>query len=427
MARVGSGSGTVELNNVDLTISDSAADLLPRSTNPVSGTYRPASYSGSAEVYPAPGPGGAYEHPAVDGTATLSSVFGGDEPNGTWNLFVRDFAADFDGSIAGGWSLSITTTALLQDGGFEAATGNPLDSPAWTEADNQVGSPICNNTNCLTGGGASPPRTGNNWVWFGGEPVADHISSISQAFAMPAGNAALTYWLRNGTVSAPFDAVLLVKVDGATVKAHTEETTAEAAYSQQIVDLSAYADGASHTLSFEFDSNTGAATSSMVVDDVSIDLVTATPSVDATEPTSPNQSPFPQVKGTAEEGSTVTLFTNDTCSSPSIGSGLRNDFETIGIQAEVFVNDTTTIYARASKAGQLDSACSSTFVSYTQDSTAPDPVTLSSVTPASPSPSTTPTVKGTAEAGTTVKLYTTAAARGHLPRPVRRRRSPHAG
>ena len=141
MARVGSSSGTVELNNVDLTISDSAADLLPHSTNPVSGTYRPASYSGSAEVFPAPGPGGAYEHPAVDGTATLSSVFGGDEPNGTWNLFVRDFAADFDGSIAGGWSLSLTTTQLLQDGGFEAATGTPLDSPAWTEADNQVGSP----------------------------------------------------------------------------------------------------------------------------------------------------------------------------------------------------------------------------------------------------------------------------------------------
>ena len=75
-------------------------------------------------------------------------------------------------------------------------------------------------------------------------------------------------------------------------------------------------------------------------------------------------------------------------------------------------NATTTIRARATKSGQTASACSSTSVAYTNDSTAPGLVTLTSVTPASPNSSTTPAVKGTAEAGSTVKLYTTAGCTG---------------
>ena len=47
-------------------------------------------------------------------------------------------------------------------------------------------------------------------------------------------------------------------------------------------------------------------------------------------------------------------------------------------------NATTTIYARATKSGQAASACSSTSVSYVNDSTAPGLPTLTGVTPASP-------------------------------------------
>ena len=75
-------------------------------------------------------------------------------------------------------------------------------------------------------------------------------------------------------------------------------------------------------------------------------------------------------------------------------------------------NATTTICAKATKSGQTASACSSTSVAYTNDSTAPGLVTLTSVTPASPNPSTTPVVRGTAEAGSTVRLYSTAGCTG---------------
>ena len=341
--------------------------------------------------------------------------------------------------------------------------------------------------------------------------------------SIPAGTAALTYWYRNGTVSAPFDAVLLVKVDGATVKTHTEGTTAEAAYSQQIVDLSAYADGASHTLSFEFDSNTGATTSSMVVDDVSIDLVTATPVVTGTEPASPNQSPFPQVRARprkvrqsrcspttparaprsgpayattsrpsasrsqsrrmrrprsthgparrvswtrpARPRSSPTPTTTSrrtrrpgwpcrlprrtrapTRRSPArprrgrreavqdggllrdtggdrYGSGVR----IIGLLPGVGPNTTTTFKATATDAAGNTSACSTSSVTYVNDSTAPGLVTLGSVTPVSPNPSTNPVVKGTAEPGSTVNLYTTADCTGAPRRRGRRRPSLRPG
>jgi hypothetical protein len=87
--------------------------------------------------------------------------------------------------------------------------------------------------------------------------------------------------------------------------------------------------------------------------------------------------------------------------------GPANLFAGGGLPATVPSNAVTTIYAQATKSGQVDSACSATSVSYTHDSIAPAQVTVSSVTPASPNPSTTPTIRGTAEPGSTVALYAT--------------------
>ena len=57
-------------------------------------------------------------------------------------------------------------------------------------------------------------------------------------------------------------------MDGTTVKTHTEAATAEPAYTQQTVDISTFADGASHTLSFNY-LNGATGTTNMTVDDVS--------------------------------------------------------------------------------------------------------------------------------------------------------------
>jgi hypothetical protein len=273
---------------------------------------------------------------------------------------------------------------LVRDGGFEEAVDDGsfvLDSPDWTEADSLFDSPLCNVDLCGDGGGSAGPHSGDQWAWFGGSATAGHTGSLSQDVTIPAGTASLTYWFRNGVVNAPFDATLTVAVDGTTVKTHTEAATAEPAYTQQTIDISTYADGASHTLSFSY-LNGGAGTTNMTVDDVSIDAsgaaTTATPTVTSVTPTGPASSTTPKVTGTAEAGSTVRLYPNSTCSGPSIGSGTAADFAATGITATVPSGATTTIFARALKTGQASSACSTTSVTYVNDSTKPDTTITSS-------------------------------------------------
>jgi hypothetical protein len=97
--------GTMPINDVTLTFSDSAASFLPDGAWS-SGTYKPSTYYVGTHALQSPGP--AYSKPGpTEGTATLMSVFGGDNPNGTWNLFVMDWGGG--GTITGGWSLSIGT------------------------------------------------------------------------------------------------------------------------------------------------------------------------------------------------------------------------------------------------------------------------------------------------------------------------------
>jgi extracellular elastinolytic metalloproteinase len=92
--------GTADLVNVNLTFDDAAPAGLPAAI--VSGTYRPTNI-GTGDVFPAPAPA------APHGSAL--SVFNGTDPNGTWSLYVVDDAGIDAGSIAGGWTLNITTAA----------------------------------------------------------------------------------------------------------------------------------------------------------------------------------------------------------------------------------------------------------------------------------------------------------------------------
>jgi hypothetical protein len=109
--------GTSAITNVTFSLSD-AGSALPTNVTPLSsgGTYRPTSHDCGPTIpsFPPPGPGTAYANPGpyLGGTATLNGTFAGSNPNGTWNLFVRDFNAGSSGNIAGGWSLSLATPDL---------------------------------------------------------------------------------------------------------------------------------------------------------------------------------------------------------------------------------------------------------------------------------------------------------------------------
>jgi uncharacterized repeat protein (TIGR01451 family) len=97
------GGGHV-VTNLNLTFDDSAPLSLPDSATLTSGTFKPTAFAPSIN-FPLPAPAG----PA----ASALSAFNGSNPNGNWSLFVVDDSNGDAGSIAGGWTLSVTTVSTV--------------------------------------------------------------------------------------------------------------------------------------------------------------------------------------------------------------------------------------------------------------------------------------------------------------------------
>lgn len=117
----------------------------------------------------------------------------------------------------------------------------------------------------------------------------------------------------------------------------------------------------------------------------------------------------PKVLGTTEAASRVSLFTTTDCSGIAAATGTAEEFAGVGIAITVGANATTAIRAKTTDAAGNISPCSAP-VSYLHDSLAPLAPTIATVTPVGPSSNNKPTLKGTAEAGSTVKLFGAATA-----------------
>src|SRR5207248_6063771 len=111
--------------------------------------------------------------------------------------------------------------------------------------------------------------------------------------------------------------------------------------------------------------------------------------------------------GRADAGSTVKLYTNATCTSAVAASGTAAAFAAPGLAVAVAEDSSTTFYATATDAAGNASGCSSG-ATYVEDSTPPATPSSLAVSPASPANDNSPTISGTAEAGSTVKLFTNA-------------------
>jgi hypothetical protein len=94
--------GGAAITNVTVTLSDAAASSLPDNGPIVSGTFKPTNI-GTGDTFTASAPAGPY-------LATLSA-FNGLSANGAWSLYVFDDGPGDVGSFAGGWYLTVTTTA----------------------------------------------------------------------------------------------------------------------------------------------------------------------------------------------------------------------------------------------------------------------------------------------------------------------------
>src|SRR5439155_3620199 len=88
-------------------------------------------------------------------------------------------------------------------------------------------------------------------------------------------------------------------------------------------------------------------------------------------------------------------------------SGTAAAFGSPGLAVAVSDDSSTTFYATGTDAAGNVSSCSSG-IAYVEDSTPPAAPSSLSVTPASPANGNNPKLSGSAEAGSTVKLYTNA-------------------
>ncbi len=132
------------------------------------------------------------------------------------------------------------SNSVLLDGSFEGGTPNKF----WTVTSTNNGTPL---TNTLVVGKTA--HTGSWWAWFGNLTKADQ-SSLTQTKTIPAAaSATLSFYLRilaAGTGSG----TLAASIDGKAVASFTNADKARFAnYTQVVLDVSNYADGASHAVS----------------------------------------------------------------------------------------------------------------------------------------------------------------------------------
>ena len=130
----------------------------------------------------------------------------------------------------------------------------------------------------------------------------------------------------------------------------------------------------------------------------------AAPSALATVPVSSQNNNNPKVKGTAEAGSTVRIYSTSDCSGNPVASGNAATFASPGLAVTVADNTTTNFRATATNSSENPSPCSAP-VTYVEDSAAPAKPTITATNPPSPANNNDPKIKGTAEAASTVKLY----------------------
>jgi hypothetical protein len=155
---------------------------------------------------------------------------------------------------------------VVGDGGFEAGVGGGT----WAEDSLNFGTPICDLGACGTGTGTGP-FNGDYWAWFGGISAYEY-GSVTQDLVIPTDATTMTFWLEQYVCDSADDYVE-VSIDGDVLFVSTggDALCGVFGYTQQAVDISAYADGGVHTLTFYseiFATNGGG--SNFFVDDVEI-------------------------------------------------------------------------------------------------------------------------------------------------------------
>lgn len=106
--------GVNEVGGINLTFSDAAASQLSDAGTLTTGTFKPTDFE-TGDTFPAPAPAGAP-------TGSTFAAFYGSAPNGFWRLYAVDDAGNNVGSVAGGWTINLTTSTTACDYTVNPAT-----------------------------------------------------------------------------------------------------------------------------------------------------------------------------------------------------------------------------------------------------------------------------------------------------------------
>jgi hypothetical protein len=162
-------------------------------------------------------------------------------------------------------------TQPIQDPSFEETTEDAGVNPEWESLD---GNPDAD-------GGTTfyseenfdiPTHSGGFAAWFGGWGGGVETQHFAQSVPLPEGGPLyLNYW--RFVVDGPdVPSNLVVSVDGVAVQTTDLSTQLDDDYVLQSIDISAYADGGSHVIRFEYHyDDTGSTDGDTLIDDVTID------------------------------------------------------------------------------------------------------------------------------------------------------------
>lgn len=163
----------------------------------------------------------------------------GDDSEVTSNVSVATAEGSDTGSLLEGCGDN-----LLDDPGFEGGTPNE----AWMADSPLFGTPICS-VDCTDDVGAGP-FVGDWWVWFGGVAQPD-TPFVRQNVLIPDGLAMLRFGFSVNAGSGTGNDVFTVSIDDETqLQISDAEVASYGGWRLVEVDVSSFADGGEHTLSF---------------------------------------------------------------------------------------------------------------------------------------------------------------------------------
>lgn len=169
---MGQAGGSTPINRARLTFDDAAAAAIPDSGAITSGTYRPADYS--PESLPSPAPASPY--------ATALEAFQGQNPNGTWSLYVVDRATGGAGTLQGGFVLNIFPAPVIS--GLPAAVTTNEDTPITVDftVSDYDGSVTNVTAFAIDSSGASLPGFANAVATLTGNNVSLRVTPVANVF-----------------------------------------------------------------------------------------------------------------------------------------------------------------------------------------------------------------------------------------------------